>query len=368
MCVYATAYGYVFDVGGRPRFSWPSFVVPSVSFAMMSGTLAVHAVFLFVNRLPRLNHPAFNIPGFGRVTQDRYFLAAEARGAGFDAARIERQLAALPEGAGRPLAIRAGAAMRRRTLALGLSRPRPVLALAGCGEANMRDQAKAKTWDANRFFPQGMTMREPVAGTVPRIDPAALRAPPGRHRRGPAGPGPGALRHRLHALPRPQRRRAGHDRGARLSGGRRPSRRAPEGGGSDRLYAAITQGHGAMFPMGAQVAPADRWAIVAYVRALQLSQGAEVASLPAEDRARLRGGADAGGPMTAARPLLRLARRSGRPRPRVLLGDWQACYLAAWLCLLALPLGALPLVAGLDALAPERFAILRPRPASAASA
>jgi hypothetical protein len=105
MCVYATAYGYVFDVGGRPRFSWPSFVVPSVSFAMMSGTLAVHAVLLFVNRLPRLNHPAFNIPGFGRATQDRYFLAAEARGPDFDAERVVRQLAALPEGGGRPLAI-----------------------------------------------------------------------------------------------------------------------------------------------------------------------------------------------------------------------------------------------------------------------
>jgi hypothetical protein len=72
---------------------------------MMSGTLAVHAVLLFVNRLPRLNHPAFNIPGFGRATQDRYFLAAEARGPGFDAERLARQLAALPEGAGRPLAI-----------------------------------------------------------------------------------------------------------------------------------------------------------------------------------------------------------------------------------------------------------------------
>jgi hypothetical protein len=44
----------------------------------------------------------------------------------------------------------------------------------------------------------------------------------------------------------------------------------------------------------------------------------------------------------------------------VLLGDWQAGYLAAWLALLALPLGALPLVVGLDALAPERFATLRP--------
>lgn len=40
----------------------------------------------------------------------------------------------------------------------------------------------------------------------------------------------------------------------------------------------------------------------------------------------------------------------------VLLGEWQAAYLAAWLCLLALPLGALPLVVALDALGPARAA------------
>jgi hypothetical protein len=64
--------------------------------------------------------------------------------------------------------------------------------------------------------------------------------------------------------------------------------------------------------------------------------------------------------MTAARPLLRFAAGLAALALAVLLGDWQAGYLAAWLTLLALPLGALPLVAGLDALAPERFAILRP--------
>ncbi|GJD46761.1 hypothetical protein AFCDBAGC_4645 [Methylobacterium cerastii] len=106
MCVYATAYDYVFLIGGRPRFSWPSFVVPSLSFAMMSGTIAVHLALLILNRLPRLNHPAFNIPGFLRATDDRYFLSAEARGERFDADRIVRKLAALPAEAGRPLDIR----------------------------------------------------------------------------------------------------------------------------------------------------------------------------------------------------------------------------------------------------------------------
>ncbi|WP_342163613.1 quinol:electron acceptor oxidoreductase subunit ActD [Methylobacterium sp. SD21] len=105
MCIYATAYDYVFLIGGRPRFSWPSFVVPSVSFAMLTGCLAVHAALLWLNRLPRLNHPAFNIPGFLNASQDRFFLAAELRGDSPEAARIERRLAALPQGGGRPLAI-----------------------------------------------------------------------------------------------------------------------------------------------------------------------------------------------------------------------------------------------------------------------
>ncbi len=105
MCLYATAYDYVFLIGGRPRFSWPSFVVPSVSFAMLTGCLAVHAALLWLNRLPRLNHPAFNIPGFIAASQDRFFLAAELRDDGAEAARIERRLAGLPQGGGRPLAM-----------------------------------------------------------------------------------------------------------------------------------------------------------------------------------------------------------------------------------------------------------------------
>ncbi|MDP4005714.1 quinol:electron acceptor oxidoreductase subunit ActD [Methylobacterium sp. NEAU K] len=106
MCVYATAYDYVFLIGGRPRLSWPSFVVPSVSFAMMTGCIAIHLALLVLNRLPRLNHPAFNIPGFLRASDDRFFLSAEARGDRFDPARIERRLAGLPAGGGRPLEIR----------------------------------------------------------------------------------------------------------------------------------------------------------------------------------------------------------------------------------------------------------------------
>lgn len=46
------------------------------------------------------------------------------------------------------------------------------------------------------------------------------------------------------------------------------------------FYDVITQGYGVMYPYGDRVAPEDRWAIVAYIRALQLSQHAAKADLP----------------------------------------------------------------------------------------
>ncbi len=96
MCTYATIWSYRFNVGGRLQFAWQAFVVPSVSFAMLAGTLAVVLALLVLNRLPRLNHPAFNIPDFARATSDRFFIAVEARDASFDPDRVERVLAGLP--------------------------------------------------------------------------------------------------------------------------------------------------------------------------------------------------------------------------------------------------------------------------------
>ena len=98
MCLYATAADYVFNIGGRPLVSWPAFVVPSVSFSLMTGAVATYLSMLFLNRLPRLNHPAFNIPDFTRVTQDRYFLTVSERsGAALDLDAIEAALDGLAD-------------------------------------------------------------------------------------------------------------------------------------------------------------------------------------------------------------------------------------------------------------------------------
>lgn len=50
------------------------------------------------------------------------------------------------------------------------------------------------------------------------------------------------------------------------------------------FYEVITQGYGIMYPYADRVAPQDRWAIVAYIRALQLSQNAPLSEAPKDGR------------------------------------------------------------------------------------
>jgi hypothetical protein len=60
-------------------------------------------------------------------------------------------------------------------------------------------------------------------------------------------------------------------------------RQAPLG----HFFDVMTNGFGAMPDYRAQITPRDRWAIAAYIRALQLSQHAAVNDVPPEDRPKL---------------------------------------------------------------------------------
>jgi mono/diheme cytochrome c family protein len=76
---------------------------------------------------------------------------------------------------------------------------------------------------------------------------------------------------------------------------RRGFRRGPPSFQIDRLreaptghfYDVISNGFGAMNDYAAQIKPRDRWAIVAYIRALQFSQNANIQDLPPQDRQEL---------------------------------------------------------------------------------
>jgi mono/diheme cytochrome c family protein len=64
-------------------------------------------------------------------------------------------------------------------------------------------------------------------------------------------------------------------------------RQAPAG----HFFEVMTDGYGAMYSYAARVTPEDRWAIVAYIRALQRSQHATLDDVPAGERQKLTSGA-----------------------------------------------------------------------------
>lgn len=68
-------------------------------------------------------------------------------------------------------------------------------------------------------------------------------------------------------------------------------RQAPVG----HFFDVITNGWGSMPAYGWMIPPRDRWAIVAYIRALQLSRTATINDVPPEERSKLEANAAAGG-------------------------------------------------------------------------
>lgn len=60
-------------------------------------------------------------------------------------------------------------------------------------------------------------------------------------------------------------------------------RNAPLG----HYFDVITNGYGVMYPFGSRISPADRWAIISYIRALQFSQNATPDRLESADQTQL---------------------------------------------------------------------------------
>jgi len=68
-------------------------------------------------------------------------------------------------------------------------------------------------------------------------------------------------------------------------------RQAPNG----YFYDVVSNGFGAMYSYSERIPPSDRWAIIAYVRALQLSRNAKTSDLPESLRQKLADSADSSG-------------------------------------------------------------------------
>jgi hypothetical protein len=81
---YTAVVDYPINIGGRPVYAWPSFVVPTFETTVLFSAFAALFGMLALNGLPRPYHPAFNVPAFARASRDRFFLAIEADDPRFD--------------------------------------------------------------------------------------------------------------------------------------------------------------------------------------------------------------------------------------------------------------------------------------------
>jgi mono/diheme cytochrome c family protein len=193
----------------------------------------------------------------------------------------------------------------------------PALVLAGvsllsigCSRLDMQDQPKYKSQRPSDFFVDGRSDRPELEGTIARgqldedvafyegedaagkdiaefpiaVDKAVIQR--------------GQQRYDIYCAP--CHGRLGNGMGMIVQRGFKqpPSyhidrlRNAPVG----HYFDVITNGYGAMLNYAQQIQVRDRWAIIAYIRALQYSQNANVNDLPVEARAQIPA---AGQPMSA---------------------------------------------------------------------
>lgn len=175
-----------------------------------------------------------------------------------------------------------------------------LIVISACG--NMRDQPREKPFRPSPLFADGSSARPIIPGTVAR---GHLRLDEhlytGKVNGGLADTFPfpitrqvlvrGQERFNIFCSPCHSRLGDGNGMIVRRGFSRPPSfhidrlRKAPVG----HFFEVITRGYGTMYSYASRVPPEERWAIIAYIRALQLSQNVRLDELSPEERQQFQG-------------------------------------------------------------------------------
>jgi mono/diheme cytochrome c family protein len=165
--------------------------------------------------------------------------------------------------------------------------------LAGCRQ-DMHDQPKFYPQRGTEFYADGRSVRPQVANTVGRNQlhtDSYFYTGMVDGKEGDGLPFPVTLQvlakgqERYNVYCTPCHSRVGNGAGMIVQRGYSPAGNFQGGRlravGLGHFFNVISNGYGSMPDYSAQIAPADRWAIAAYIRALQLSQNAQRSDAPA---------------------------------------------------------------------------------------
>ena len=70
---------YPIIVGGRPHLSLTAFIPPAYELTILLAAFTAVFGMLLLNGLPKPYHPVFNVPRFGLVTREKFFLLIESK-------------------------------------------------------------------------------------------------------------------------------------------------------------------------------------------------------------------------------------------------------------------------------------------------
>lgn len=325
---WTNAIDYPFRIAGKPDFSLPANIPVAFELTVLFTVLVCFFGVFALNKLPELFNPLFKSERFRRVTNDRFFVFVEAKDPSFNEGTLSSLFKAAHATAVE--AIHHDACDPDRQLPKGmfgwgmvitLATLVPLVLVAKARESlselprihanppapivdDMDSQYKFKAQASNWFFNDGRAMRQPPPGAVAAEDvivedayntgkegedfvkgfPAGVVIDERTMQRGQerfgiyctpchgiSGHGDGLVARHADAL----------QEGTWVSPTNLHEPRVRELANGD-LFNSITHGVRNMPAYGHSVDVSDRWAIIMYVRALQLSQNAPKSAVPAE--------------------------------------------------------------------------------------